>query len=272
MAPFLQGWVARYEGATPGARVELESRGSSTGRPALLAGRAQIASMSRRMNDSEFEAFRARFGGDPVAIVVGIDAVAVFVHARNPLSQLTLPQLDAIYSAGPRCGGQARVLTWGELGVEGEYADRRIGLYGPGPQSGAHAFFREKVLCGERYQDALRSKPGARSIAMSVAESPYGIGFGSRTGLVPGIKALALAPAAAQPYAKLSAGEVYARAYPLGRPFFLYLAPAAEEARDAQVLAFVELALSSAGQAAVERAGYLRVPDEYLAEQRQKLR
>ena len=107
---------------------------------------------------------------------------------------------------------------------------------------------------------------------MSVAESPYGIGFGSRAGLVPGVKALALASAEAQPYATPSAGEVYSRAYPLGRPFFFYLLPAGEEGRDPRVAAFVELALSAAGQSAVEKAGYLRVPEEHLEEQLQKLR
>ncbi|MBW2272173.1 MAG: PstS family phosphate ABC transporter substrate-binding protein [Deltaproteobacteria bacterium] len=272
MTPFLRGWARGFERGRPGVRVEIESRGSSTGPPALLAGRADIASMSRTMNRSELQAFRARFGGEPVAIVVAVDALAVFVHARNPLNELSLQQLDAIYSAKPSCGGGAPALRWGDLGVEGEYADRRVGLYGPGPRSGADGYFREKVLCGERFRDTLRSKPGARSIAMSVAESPYGIGIASHRGQVPGIKALALAPGEAQPYVPLSAGEVYSRAYPLGRPFYFYLPPAGEQERDPGVVAFVELALSPAGQSAVEQAGYLRVPDEYLEEQLQKLR
>jgi phosphate transport system substrate-binding protein len=272
MATFLRGWARGFERTTPGVRVEIESRGSSTGPPALLTGRAEIASMSRPMNDSEIEAFRTRFGHEPVAVVVAIDALAVFVHPRNPLSELSLPQLDAVFSAKPSCGGAEPALRWGDLGVEGEYADRGIGLYGPGPRSGARGYFRERVLCGERFRDTLRSKPGARSIAMSVADSPFGIGVGSQTGRVPGVKALALAPVAAEPYATLSAAEVYSRAYPLGRPLFFYLAPPGEQGRDPRVVAFVELALSPAGQSAVEKAGYLRVPEEHLEGQLQKLR
>ena len=272
MSVIVRGWAKGFERTRSGVKVEVEGRGSSTGPPALLAGRAQIASMTRPMNDAELEAFRRRFGREPIAVVVGIDAVAVFVSVRNPLDRLTLAQLDAIFSAEPGCGAAAAATTWGDLGLEGAFADRRIGLYGRGPQTGTYDYFRNEVLCGEHFREGLRSQPGARSAAMSVSESSYGIGFASRTGLVPGVKALALSAGDGKPYATLNAGEVYSGAYPLGRPLYLYTAPPGEAGVDRHVLALVEIALSTAGQSAVQKAGYLEVPEEHRAEQLRNLR
>ena len=45
---------------------------------------------------------------------VAIDALAVFVHKDNPIKQLTMQQVDGIFSATKPCGG-SDISKWGDL-------------------------------------------------------------------------------------------------------------------------------------------------------------
>ena len=50
-----------------------------------------------KMNE-EIEKFEAKYGFVPTPIGVALDSLAVYVHRDNPLSSLSLPQVDAIFS------------------------------------------------------------------------------------------------------------------------------------------------------------------------------
>src|ERR1700724_1686802 len=52
-----------------------------------------------------------------------------FVHKDNPLSKLTLAQLDAIFGSEHRRGPR-NIRSWRELGLTGEWADKPITPYG----------------------------------------------------------------------------------------------------------------------------------------------
>jgi hypothetical protein len=88
----------------------------------------------------------------------------IFVHRDNPLGQLTLAQLEAIFGTeGKRGAGQVR--TWGDLGLTGEWADNRpIQPYGWKVDEDFALFFRERVL-----GDSHRWNPGDQA---STSTSP----------------------------------------------------------------------------------------------------
>ena len=69
------------------------------------------------MKPSEHDAFEKRYGYKPTAIPVAIDAIAIFVHKDNPLTGLTLEQVDGIFSSMRKRGGKL-IQTWG-LGADG---------------------------------------------------------------------------------------------------------------------------------------------------------
>ncbi|MBW2282131.1 MAG: PstS family phosphate ABC transporter substrate-binding protein [Deltaproteobacteria bacterium] len=259
MPQFTSPWVQAFN-ARGGPQVALARGGTNSGPPALLAGRAQIASMTRPFNASEREAFRRKHGREPVAIPVAADALAVFVHADNPLERLTLPQLDAIFSTTRKCGASADVSTWSGVGLDGEYAARRIGLYGRRPRSGTADFFRTVALCDGQFKETLRVGPGPRFAAQSIAAARFGIGFASRADVVPGTRTLALARKAGEPFATIDPADVYAGAYPLARQLYFYIEHPKGEALDPALLDFLRFALSPEAQRAVEIAGYLPVP------------
>jgi phosphate transport system substrate-binding protein len=247
-------------------RVHSEGRGSSTGPPALISGRAEIAGMSRRMNSAELEVFRRRFGYEPTAVPVAAEAVTVYVNARNPLERLTLAEVDAIFSETRYCGAEREIQYWGDLGLDGDWAGRTISLHGRGLTLGKCSLFQNVALCGGVFQDSLRESPGDASSVMSVSEAVYGIGYGSWTDGTPGVKLLALARQGDEPFATLSPESVYSGAYPLARELLLYVNRAPGAALDPRVAPFIEYVLSDAGQSVVEESGYLRVPPALVQE------
>jgi phosphate transport system substrate-binding protein len=259
MVPFLEIWAEQFEQLHPGVRVAVEAGGSGEGPPALLEGRAQIASMTRPMNSAELEAFHLRWGRIPTEVAVAYDAIAVFVNARNPLERLTLAEVDAIFSKTLRCGAERAATHWGDLGLGSGWDVRSIGLYGSAPDSGTYDYFREVALCGGQFRDSIQERSENAATAMAVAENPFGIGYGSRPHRVRGVKSLALARRKEEPYATIAPSDVYSGAYPLARQLSLCADLAGEE-RDPLVAGFIDHALSEAGQRVVEQAGRLPVP------------
>jgi phosphate transport system substrate-binding protein len=192
-------------------------------------------------------------------VAIAIDAVVVFVNEKNPLERMRLEQVDAVFSRTRRCSDSRPVRTWGELGLEGEWADRAIQRFGRNAQSGTHGFFREVALCEGLFDPDVRERPGPDSVRLSVAEARFGIGYGSRSALrMEGVKALAIAAPGAVRFGWPVEGDVKDGAYPLTRRLLLYYN---EGAAGAVVREFVAFATSPAGQALVREVGYLPAAD-----------
>ena len=255
MAPLLEEAAARYREDHPNAQIEVEGRGSSTGPPALLFGRAQIASMTRPMRSAELEGFRRKRGRSPTAIGIAYDALVVYVNAKNPLDRLSLVQVDAIFSETRECGARRPIRRWGDLG-----------LHGRGPNSGTHGYFRKLALCDGRFDPAIRRKPGAASCAMSVAESRSSMGYGSRADLIHGVKPLALSLDVGDTAVLPSEEAVYTHRYPLVRQLLLYVTWRPGEPFDPEVAGFLAFLMGDDGQTLVEQHGHFRLPRERLQE------
>jgi phosphate transport system substrate-binding protein len=271
MAGFLRAMGRAFAREHPGARVKVEARTSSSGPPALLSGRAALASMSQPMEPRELEAFRVVRDTEPLRLSIAVDALAIYVNRGNPLERITLAQLDRVFSSTRSCDGGEGISKWSQLGLEGEWARHSIGLYGHVASAGTHAFFRERALCGGRFRDEVREQPGPRSVILSITESAYGIGYSAAADLGPGVKTLAVARGDGEP-GKPESEDVEAGNYPLARELYVYRLPAAQDpARAALIDAFLAYALSDAGQAAVAEARFFPLPAERLAEERARL-
>ncbi len=184
-------WVESFKRLHPEAEFEITGGGSSTAPPALLAGKCELAPMSRPMNAKEREAFEKQFGHPPTEIRVAVDALAVYVNRDNPIKGLTLAQLDAIYSSTHKRGGKP-LRTWGDLGLEGEWSARLVRPVGyDSASTGAYTIFKETVLSGGDFSAELRTYSGSSSIVQAPAAEPEAIAYASaffktkRTRIVP---------------------------------------------------------------------------------------
>src|SRR5688572_16941825 len=91
-------WGEAFSRSYPNVKLQVEGKGSSTAPPALIEGTAQLGPMSRKMKKEEIDKFEAKYGYPPTGVRVALDGLAVYVNKDNPLTELTLEQVDAVFS------------------------------------------------------------------------------------------------------------------------------------------------------------------------------
>ncbi len=126
LANLMTLWAEDFKRLYPNVNIQIQAAGSSTAPPALTERTSNFGPMSREMQDNEIEAFESRFGYKPTAIPVAIDALAVYVHKDNPISGMTLAQVDALFSSNQRCGYSGSIDNWGQLAMRGPWERRDI--------------------------------------------------------------------------------------------------------------------------------------------------
>ena len=242
-----QGWRAQGNDAV----VAITGSGSNSALPALAEGKATFATVSRPLTQQEINAFTAAHG-PLIVVVIGNDALAVFVHRDNPLPAITLAQLDAAFGAERRRGLNP-IRRWGDLNLPEPWTTCPLSLIGSGPHGGAHALMRELVLNGGTFTAQMTQEPVTSSIVQGVGTDPAAIGCASaallskRTRMVPVGESLerVLLPTAAT----CSDGT-----YPLARPLIMCWSPTA--AMSAEAKAFFLFVVSPEGQDVIANTGF----------------
>lgn len=265
MARWSEGFRALY----PNVVVSIEGKGSSTAPPALIAGTAQLAPMSRHMSDREIDKFAAKFGYRPTSVPVGIDALAVYVHKDNPIPGLTLAQVDGIFSRTVRWGG-IPLDTWGQAGLTGRWSRRPVSLYGRNSASGTYGFFKDIALRRGDFRPTVKEQPGSSGVVQGVASDLYGIGYSGIGYRTSGVRALPLAGRDGVLYAP-SVENCHNGRYPLARFLFLYVNKAPGQPLAPLTLEFLRYVLSREGQEVVVRTGYFPLSPVMSATIRQSI-
>ncbi len=260
-----EGFQSKY----PNVNIQIQGAGSGTAPAALTDGTAQIGPMSREIRPAEVDAFRERFGYEPTQVAIGIDALAVFVHRDNPVEGLSLPQLDAIFSSTNRLGHNP-IRTWGEAGLTGDWANRRISVYGRNSVSGTYGVFRRIALGGGDFDGArYQEMPGSSAVVQAIGQDRFSIGYSGVGYLTPGTRAIKVGlteDALFEPSPENAAtGD-----YPIARLLFVYVNKRPGEPLDTLTAEFLRYALSAEGQATVERAGFFSLPSEFANTQREQ--
>ncbi|CAG1008483.1 Phosphate-binding protein PstS [Myxococcaceae bacterium] len=264
-------WAEGFRKEYPNVRIQVEGKGSSTAPPALISGTAQLGPMSREMKPTEIDEFEKKYGYPPTAIGVAIDALEVFVNKDNPLNQLTLPQVDAIFSKTRLCGGRANLSTWGDVGATGAWASRPISLYGRNSASGTYGYFKEHALCKGDYRDSVKEQPGSASVVQGVGADANAIGYSGMGYRTSEVKPVALASKQGAPFVAADPANVYAGKYPLSRLLYVYVNKPPGRPLDPLVREFIRFVLSKQGQEVVLKDGYLPLTAALVERERKKI-
>ncbi len=251
MTLWSEGFLKYY----PAVRIEIEGKGSSTAPPALINGTATFGPMSRGMKDQEIDAFEARYGYKPVQLPSSIDMLAVYVNKDNPIQQLTLPEVDAIFSKTRKLRATSEIKSWGQLGLEGAYANAPVSLYGRNSASGTYGFFKEKVLANGDFKDSVKEQPGSSSVVQGVAADKFAIGFSGIGYVTADVRAVPLAKAEGDEPVAATADSV--SKYPLARYLWLTVNYKPGSQLDPLRREFIRYIFSKQGQMAVVKDGYL---------------
>lgn len=253
-------WAEAFKRNYPNVNIQIQGAGSSTAPPALIEGASNFGPMSRLMNAKEIEAFEKKFGYKPTPIPVAIDALAVYVNKDNPITGLTIPQVDAIFSATRKCGGPADITRWGQVGMTGDWANRQIALYGRNSVSGTYGYFKEYALCKGDFKRNVAEQPGSASVVQSVTGQLNAIGYSGIGYKTSGVRAVPLAKKDGQPFVEADAVHAIDGTYPLARVLYVYVNKRPNQPLPPLEREFIKLVLSKQGQQVVVKDGFVPMP------------
>ena len=215
-------WAERYQSENKDVNISVTGGGSGTGITSLITGTVDIANASRAMKKEEI-AEAVKNGITPKEYVIARDAIAVIVNPANPIKELTLKQLSAIY--------QGQMDNWSQVGGE----NRPIVRLSRETNSGTHTYFLESVIrLGDSKNKSLFSMdtlllPSSEGIISEVRDNPNAIGYDGLGYVVPEVKVLAIAKDSGKPYVLPSAETVNAGTYPISRDLYMYTSTTASQ-------------------------------------------
>ena len=260
LANLMTLWGEEYKKLYPNVTIQIQAAGSSTAPPALTEGTATLGPMSRMMKSEEVEAFEARHGYKPTAIPVAVDALAIYVHKDNPLPGITIPQVDAIFSATRACGHPKDITTWGELGVTGDLANQTIQIFGRNSVSGTYGYFKEVALCKGDFKNSVNEQPGSASVVQGVTKSLNSIGYSGEGYRTSGVRMVPVAKKAGGEFVEVNAANALSGKYPLSRFLYVYVNKHPNEPLPPLEGEFLRMVLSQTGQNIVVKDGYIPLP------------
>jgi phosphate transport system substrate-binding protein len=281
----LRAWQDGFRTSHPDARFNDELEGNASAIGGLFTDTADLAILDREASFIEVDAYQQGAGFDPFHIPVAqgsvslahhAPALVVYVNQANPLSHLSLQQLDGIFDADHRLGKQS-YKTWGDLGLTGVWAARPIHLYTYNIQSAEVQFFERAALKGsQKFSCCLtrfQARPGTRAetqIAAALAKDKYGLALSS--GPAPTLKMIALSSTEDCAPVLPTAETVTAGTYPLARTIYIYAKRKPNSPVPANVAAFLQYIVSPAGQTIVAHTGgYLPLSPEMAARAKELL-
>jgi phosphate transport system substrate-binding protein len=251
-------WAESFQAIYPNVHIQIEGKGSSTAPPALIEGTAQLGPMSRKMKNTEIDKFEERFGYKPFLVGVGLDALAVYVHKDNPIEALSLQQVDGIFSSTLKRGGDP-IETWGQLGLEGEWAPRSISAYGRNSASGTYGFFKNIALGGGDFKSSVKEQPGSSAVVQGISSDIYGIGYSGIGYRTSGVKMLSISNSG-DAFFPPTLENCVSGDYPLARLLLVYINRNPVEELDTLTKEFLKFVLSKQGQEIVVKDGYYPLP------------
>jgi phosphate transport system substrate-binding protein len=216
--------------------IEVAGGGSSVGIAALIDGTTDIGDHSRPIKGSEYEKAVAA-GTYPFTFHIANDAIAVIVHKKNPIKDLTLEQLKDIY--------QGKYTNWADLGWS---SGGSIVVVGRDSASGTFETWEGLVLGNEEPAPSVLALASNADVAAEVADNPNAIGY---VGLAYVNEGLHNKVTVDGKEATLASAINYT--YPISRPLFMSTNGFPGPGPVLDVILFI---LSDVGQRLVEDVGY----------------
>ena len=249
VTPLSSVWAEEFMKTHPDVSIAVSGPGSGVGIAALINGTADICQASRKIKQSEIDQAEVN-GVEPYEIQVATDALSVVVHPSNPVSELTIAQLSAIYTG--------QITNWNEVGGN----DVEIVAIARDTNSGTHVFFKEHVVQMKglttedkslEYGGDVLMLPSTEEGVSQVASNPNAIFYPGLGYVTEEIKPLAIKQMADSTGVLPSVQTALDGTYPIARPLLFYT-----DGEPSDVIKdFIDYCLSSEGQDKVIEVGYV---------------
>ena len=226
VTPLMELFAEEYQKVKPGIKININGTGSGDGikNTGILY---QIGMSSRELTPVEQ-------GQGLQEVVVAIDGIAVIVSSSNPVKDLSIEQIRNIYTGA--------ITDWSQ--VSGGAKSGMIAVISREEGSGTRGAFEELVGFQGKLRAGANEFTSTGAIKASIAGNADAIGYISMGSVDDTIRAIAVGGTAA------SNANVVNGSYKIARPFIILtggnLRPESK--------AFVDWALSAAGQAIVKKS------------------
>ncbi|MFO1498727.1 MAG: phosphate ABC transporter substrate-binding protein [Verrucomicrobiota bacterium] len=252
MVNLAQAWAEEHKHVAPTVDVEVSGGGSGVGIAALIKGTIDVANASRNMKPAEVDQAKKNTGKDPKELIVGYDALAIYVHKDNPLNEITTEQIAQVYMEG------GTITKWSQLGVTlPGVSDDTIVRVSRQSSSGTYEFLREHVLQNKDFKNGSRDMNGSKEVVELVAATPTAIGYSGMGYATPAVKMLKVAAKKGDTAYAPTVENALNKTYPIARSLLVYTLGQPV----GTVQAYLDWIRSDAGQKIVER-WYVPLPSD----------
>lgn len=265
-----------FQRSHPGFKFELILKGTRTAPDALARGTSLLAPMGAEFSDAELAEYTKLTGTPPIMFRVAHDSLnpaalsaplAIFVDKRNPLTRISMEQVARVFAAS-RDG----IATWGQLGLDGEWANRPIHLCGLSPSTALGRLMLRRVA-GESFAEGFAGFPQSREAVACVASDQLAIGFAAMNRGVPEVRVVPLSERDGDEPSAGTRDDIMSNRYPLDRHLLIYLRADSQRRIDPVAREYLRLVLSHEGQREIanEALGYLPLNPQECAEELRRL-
>jgi phosphate transport system substrate-binding protein len=244
-----QAWAEAYQKIDPTVSIAVSGGGSGTGIASLINGTVDIANTSRKIQ--RIEKNRAKKNGhEPVELIVGYDALAVFLHKNNPLDSISIEKLAGIY------GENGTIVHWDQLGVKVPgCSGQEIIRISRQNNSGTYAYFQEAVLDQQDFKLGSRDLHGSKDVTDLVEKTPCAIGYSGLAYASDHVKMACISAKEGEKCVAPSVATAIDNSYPIARPLFMYT----DGKPMGEVKKYLDWVLSDEGQCIIQKKGYAPV-------------
>ena len=239
-----QKWAEVYMGKHAETKIQVTGGGSGVGLAALQNKTTDLADASRQIRAAEIAECVKAFGARPTEYKVCLDGLSVFVQADNPLKELTVAQLEEIFTG--------KTKNWKLLGG----TDAPITVLSRENSSGTYEFFKEYVLKGKDVTASAQTMPGTAAVLAEVTKNKNSIGYGG-VAYAAGAKILSIKKDEKSPAIQPTEETVVGGTYPIWRYLYIYVNPGLDKGEIASYLSWIR---SDDGQKVVKDVGYFPLP------------
>ncbi|MDD3180309.1 MAG: hypothetical protein PHQ04_08150 [Opitutaceae bacterium] len=301
-------WKDEFIRFHPGISIEYDLPTAAIAHAALIYSDADVV-MGHLPLFYDMLGFQRKFGYDPLDVMVLTgslnvsgwgNAMVIQVNKANPVSKITLQQLDGVFGS-KRAGGwvgttwhpeppysrgaDKNIRTWGQLGLTGEWADKTINPYGFSLRYNTSGFFadaflyssdkwNENLLAFGNYVRADGTIYGEQDqINDILMKDRYGISCNLyRDDSDNKVKTLAVARDDKSPYYLPTLDTRHNLTYPIQNHYWWYVNIKPGDKLQPKVKEFIRYTLSREGQDVIQRDGkYVPLPAEKVREELAKL-
>lgn len=224
--PYAEVLAEEYAILHPGSEIDVQGGGSSAGISAAKSGIANLGMSSRSLKEEEKSLW---------SVEIAKDGLAVIVNASNPIENLTLEQIQKIYSA--------EITNWSEVGGN----DAKIHIITREEGSGTRSAFTELVMEKIEITPKAIVQDSNGSVRQLVKGDPNAIGYISLGLVDQTVKAVHLDGVAA------THDNIMNGSYTLARPFLFV----SQSEPTGETQKFVEFVLSEEGQKMLNDEGLI---------------